>query len=178
MSVGLALGQWGDIAQFVIAITAGLALVVAGVELWRSRTNARRVRAYQYSDRLNQLEMRRMAGEYRKFFEDEKHTFEDFMALDRVRRNELLMLPNLIEEIAALYHRKLIDRNVAAEVVGVYVEQLWTASKAFIIELRSAYGSSAFDEWERMAQDTAGRKLKVDRKITRRRAIRMLVRGY
>ena len=177
MPTGLALHQWADIAQFVIALAAGLALIVAAIELWRRALNARRDRAYQYSDRFNQLDVRRMAAEYRKYFEDEKHTYEDFMGLDRVRRNELLMLPNLIEEVAALYQRKLIDRDVSAEVLGVYVEELWAPSREFVMEARVKRRRDAFEEWERMAEDTPVRKANVDRRMARRRAWRKLLRG-
>lgn len=177
MPTGLALHQWADIAQFVIALAAALALLVAAVELSRSRANSRRVRAYQYSDRFNQLDMRRMAAEYRKYFEDEKHTYDDFMALDRVRRNELLMLPNLIEEVAALYHRKLIDRDVSAEVLGVYVEELWTGSREFVMAARIKRRRDVFEEWERMVEDTPVRKANVDRRMARRRAWRKLISG-
>jgi hypothetical protein len=77
--------QWADIAQFVIAGAAAVAVIVATVELWRSRTNARRVRAYQYSDRFNQLEMRRMAGEYRSLGRGERPADDKLNVARRVK---------------------------------------------------------------------------------------------
>jgi hypothetical protein len=177
MHVGLTLDQWGDIAQIAIAISAALALIVAAIELWRSRANARRVRAYEYSDRFNQPEMRRRAGEYREYFEDQKRTYDDFVALKRTERNELTLLPNLIEEVAALYVRKLIDRYVAAETLGPYVEELWEVSKVFAMRVRADQGPACFVDWESMVEDTPGRRAKANAKMARRRAWRKLVRG-
>jgi hypothetical protein len=177
MVVGLTLDGWADIAQIVIAVSAALAVFVAVIELWRSRANARRVRAYEYSDRFNQPDMRRRAGEYREYFGDAKSTYDDYMLLKRTERNELMLLPNLIEEVAALYVRKLIDRYVAAETLGPYIEELWEVTKAFAMRVRADQVPECFIDWESMVEDTPGRRAKANAKMARRRAWRKLVRG-
>jgi hypothetical protein len=175
MMAGLALDQWSDIAQCVIAIAAVLALGGAIVQIRSASRNARRVRAYEYADRFNRPEMRRRAGEWREYLE--AHTYDDFKKLSWVERNELLLLANVIEEIAAMYHRRVVDRDVAAEAVGVYVEALWEVSQTFIVAARADKGPKIFCDWEAMVADTPARKLKADKKIARRRLWRKLLRG-
>jgi hypothetical protein len=175
MPAGLALDQWSDVAQCVIAVAAVLALIGAVVQIRSANRNARRVRAYEYADRFNRPEMRRSAGEWREYLE--AHTYDDFKNLRWVERNERLLLANVIEEVAAMYHRRVVDRDVAAEAVGVYVEGLWEVSKTFIAEARSDKGPNIFCDWEAMVADTPARKLKADRRIARRRLWRKLLHG-
>ena len=47
------------------------------------------------------------------------------------------MMANLIEEVAFLYNRNLLDRNVAADILGFYVEPLWNASSSLVNEVRT-----------------------------------------
>jgi hypothetical protein len=174
METALRLAQWGDIAQFVIAIVGAIALIGAIWQIVLNRANARRVRVYEYADRFNRPGLRRRSSRYRNYVE--KHTYSDFKRLTRTLQNELLILPNLLEEVAALYHRGLLDRDVAAEMLGVYVENLWASSKPFMSEMRAELGANAFCDWEEMQTETPGRKLTADRKRARRRALRKLFR--
>jgi len=175
MPAGLTLVQWSYVAQVVIAVSAALALVGAAAQLLNSRANARRVRAYEYADRFNNPEWTTRASRYRDYWG--KHDYQHFKKLKRVQANELLILPNVIEEIAALYHRKLIDRDVAAEVLGLYVEELWTTSLPFVSALRAEHGPDLFSDWEHMQRDTPVRKLKAKKKMDCRRAWHRLLRG-
>jgi hypothetical protein len=174
VDIDLTLHQWADIAQYAIAIAAYLALLGALTQILLSRADARRTRAYEYSDRFNKPSMRRRAARYREYFEDKPHSYKDFKKEKRVKRNELMLLPNVIEEVAALYHRKLIDRDVAAETLGPYVENLWEASLPFVSALR-AERPGTFCDWEEMQRDTPGRRLKANEKIARRRLRRKLL---
>jgi hypothetical protein len=175
MQIALALHDWGEIGELVLAGTAIVALVFAWLELRSSRVAARRERVYAYQEQVNQRAFREESVSYREYWE--AHTFEDYKKLTRLQRNEMLMIPNLMEEIAALYNRKLLDRDVAAETLGIYVERLWTASMSFVHGLRANNGPPLYGEWEEMQRDTPGRKLRVDRKLARRRAWRKLRRG-
>jgi hypothetical protein len=172
----LSLDAWGDIAQFVIAIAGVLALLGAAAQVRLSRVNARRARVYEYADRFNQRQMLRSSAAYMDAWEND--FYESFKALDRADRLEWMMLPNLIEEVAFLYNRKLLDRNVAAEILGIYVERLWTVSIPLVSELRREKNRpSLFSEWEEMQRDTPARQMKAIRKAERRRARRRLLRG-
>ncbi len=174
--LALSLTGWADIAQLVIAIAGGLALGFAAVQVGISRTHARRARVYDYADRFNQPEILKAGAVYRDYWES--HSHKDFKALDRAARLELLMLPNLIEEVAFLYNRKLLDRNVAAELLGVYVERLWVVSHPLVFdERRERNHPGLYSEWEEMQRDTPSRQLAGIRRAKRRRARRMLLRG-
>jgi hypothetical protein len=89
----------------------------------------------------------------------------------------LLILANLFAEIAALYARRLLDRDVAAEVLGIYLERTWEGSHGFIRELREEKDSTLFCDWEDMQRDTPRRRLRANRRIARQRKWRILIRG-
>jgi len=148
----LSLDGWGDIAQFVIAISAVVALFGAAAQLRQSRTSARRSRVYEYADRFNTRVMLRRATDYRAYWDE--HDFADFRALSDREQLDRLLLPNLIEEIAYLYNRKLLDRRVAVDLLRVYVERMWEASRPLIDDVRKQEESPVFySEWERMYED-------------------------
>lgn len=57
MLAALSLNGWADIAQYVLAISAVVALVGAAAQLRISHHQARRERVYAYADALNQLDL-------------------------------------------------------------------------------------------------------------------------
>jgi hypothetical protein len=174
--LALSLDAWGDIAQLVLAITGGLALGGALVQLGITRSQARQARVYTYSDRFNQLEIIRLCARYTDFWET--HSYEEYRALPRPERAEWLVLPNFLEEVAALYNRKLLDRDVAADVLGMYVEDLWTVSLPLVTGERIKRNDpTIFSEWEEMQRDTPSRQMGTNRRNERRRARRKLLRG-
>jgi hypothetical protein len=136
ISATLSLDGWGDIAQFVIAIAALLALLGAVAQVKAVRSTARRARAYEYSDRFNRPETILMSARYTEFWEH--NSYEDFAALPREDRSEWLVLPNLIEEAAAMYNRNLVDRDVTAEVLGPLAEAMWTRSIPLVVGSRKS----------------------------------------
>ncbi|HEV3319988.1 MAG TPA: hypothetical protein VG053_09755 [Solirubrobacteraceae bacterium] len=171
----LSLNGWGDIAQFVIAIGGVLALVGAFAQLRLSRANARRGRVYEYADRFNDPKLLRAAAGYKEFWKS--HTFTHFDSLDLADQLECLMLPNLIEEVAVLYNRNLLDRNLAAQLLGPYVEVLWQASTPLVSEVRQKENRpTIYAEWEEMRDDTPDRRTKVNRQTEKRRARRKFFR--
>jgi hypothetical protein len=173
---GLALHQWGDIAQLAIAGTAFLALGVAARQLRHSRANERRGRAYDYADCFNRPEILRATAEYKLYWQS--HTFAQFLEEDPVRRVELNIVPNLMEEVASLYNRKLIDRTIAAQLVGVYTVKLWEVSAPHVSDRRTHNNDPhLYAEWEEMQRDTPTRQAKADRRADRRRARKQLFHG-
>ncbi len=83
----------------------------------------------------------------------------DINALTEREQAEQMRLPNMVEEIACLYSRNVLDRDLAAELLGVYVEKLWKASERLIGELRDAeQRPRIFIEWEAMQKDTWKRR--------------------
>lgn len=153
----LSLNGWADIAQYVIAISAVVALVGAAAQLRISHNQARRERVYAYADALNQLDLLMATEKHRENWIT--WSAEDFKQLTDHQQAEQIRLPNLVEEIAYLYNQKVLDRRVAAELLGVYVEKLWIASKDLVEELRiSEKRPRLFVDWEAMQNDTWKRR--------------------
>jgi hypothetical protein len=146
-----------DIAQVALAITAVAALVGAAAQLRISQNKASRERVYAYADALNTLDILRATVEHKENWA--KWTIEDLANLPEREQVEQMRLPNLVEEIAHLYNRKVLDRDVAAELLGVYVEALWIASERLVKELRiSEQRPRVFIDWEKMQADTWKRR--------------------
>jgi hypothetical protein len=171
---GLSLVAAGNIALVVAAGAAIVGLAYAAIEVRISRASSRLTRLYAYADRFNRPETLAASASYRDYWE--RHSVDDYLALPRTERLELMMMPNLVEEVAFLYNRRLLDRNVAAELLGIYVETLWDASQAAVIKLRIYRNNPAlFSEWEEMRADTPRRTLRGIRAAERRRTRRIIV---
>jgi hypothetical protein len=174
--VGLSLQDWSYVAQLVIAGAGFLAVLGAAAQVIVARTHARRERVYTYADRFNHPEIISLTASYSEFWGSK--TFVDFKALGAQDRSKLLVVPNLIEEMATTYNRNLIDRDAAAEMLGVLTEALWQESGALVGAARQErHNSWIYAEWEEMQKDTARRRLAGRRKTIRRRARSRLLRG-
>jgi hypothetical protein len=157
LATGLSLSGAGDIAQIVLASTGLVALVGAYAQVRVSHNATRRGRVYEFADMLGQQEW---VDETVRCHEGlPMFTSKTFSALSLGEQLGWLRLPNLIEEIAYLYNSGVLDQDVAAELVGVYVERLWASCAGFLRELRvSENRPRVFIEWERMQSDTWRRR--------------------
>ncbi len=169
----VSLSDWGDIAQIVIATTAILAFVGAAIELHLIRANARQTLAYSYAERIKKIDMIQSTYRWRQYWRAHPD-YADFKTLEVDERAEWLTTVNLIEEIGALYDRKLVDRDVTAETLGVHLEKMWEdCADAFVMGIRQAQSNEwLYDYWEQMQRDTVNRRLAAKRKLTRRRQVR------
>jgi hypothetical protein len=157
MPAVLSMGGWADIAQYVIAISAVVALGGAAAQLRISHHQARRERVFAYADLLNTLDNLRATADHQTSWS--QWTAADINALTGREQAEQMRLPNMVEEIACLYSRNVLDRDLAAELLGVYVEKLRKASERLIGELRDAeQRPRIFIEWEAMQKDTWKRR--------------------
>jgi hypothetical protein len=148
---------WADVAQYVLALTGAAALGFVYLQVRTNRAAERRGRVYDYADAFNAVELLRASAEHKAKWPE--WTVEDLKAMSEVEQAECMRLPNIIEEVAYLYNHKALDRNVAAELLGVYVECLWDASEGLIRELRVAEGRpQIFIDWEQMQGDTWRRR--------------------
>jgi hypothetical protein len=157
LASGLSLAGVGDIAQIALAGIGLVALVGAYAQIRVSHNAARRGRVYEFADMLGQQEWTNETVRCRE--ELPKFTSETFNALPLAEQLGWLRLPNLVEEIAYLYNCGVLDRDVAAELVGVYIEHLWASCAKVLRELRVAEGRPRiFIEWEQMQSDTWRRR--------------------
>jgi hypothetical protein len=164
----LTLAGLGDVAQAGIAVTGALAFLGAAWQISISRASAKRARVYEYADRFNQPEIIRASAHFAEYWKD--HSYAGYKELELAKQMEWRMLPNIIEEVAYLYNRRLLDRNVAAELLGIYIERLWTVGKPLTDGLREERRPDIYTEWEEMQEDTPRRQIKGFRKAKRRRA--------
>ncbi len=153
----LSLGGWAAIAQYVFTGTAVGALFAAVWQLRQNANNAARDRAHAYVDRITSrgsLDEWQDIQEYWRF-----HSYTDFQRLPVRQQVAMLRLPNLIEEVGTVYNKDGLDRNLASELLGVYIEVLWESAEQFVRDMRSVdERTKAFDEWERMQIDTRARR--------------------
>ena len=156
---GLSLAQWGNIAQIALAAAAIGALWFAWREIRAARDAACRQRVYDYADTFNSLDILKASARHRERWPN--WTVGAFRSLPKVERSEWLRLPNLIEEVAHLYNQNALDRDIAAELLGLYAEKLWESSQKMITELRAAdQNPQLYLDWERMQIDTLARRVK------------------
>ena len=155
-----------NLAQLAIAAALWLALVVGLIQVYVTRMIAKRQVAYTYFDRFTSEEIRTGISDARDFWE--ANDWAAFQGLSRSGRSELLVVPNLIEEVAHAYNRKQLDRGMAALVLGGLIERLWDDWQELVNRGRQWRGESVYYEWSRMQADTRTRRDREERKLQRR----------
>jgi hypothetical protein len=180
--LALTLHAWSDVAQLVIAGAAILALVGATVQILLTRSLARRSLSYSYADRFNEPSMAIRIAKYQRYWDT--HTYDQWYAsaaVHDVTAQAILIVPNLIEEVATAYNRKLLDRNVAAMYLGSGIAVLWHSSAPLVTEARAATGDEwLYYEWQTMMADTQERLMREQHRIERKLKFkaRMWAPGY
>lgn len=166
--LGVSAEEWIAIGTFVLAAASVLALGGAVAQILTTRSGARRDRAYDYADTFNRPEIIALTARTRAYWKG--HGFEHFSKLTPARRAEMLIVPNLIEEMGAAYVRRLIDRDIAAQMVGPLAEDLWKLTADRLVkgaqaerrkERKSAQPGSEkwiYSEWKAMQEDTRSRR--------------------
>jgi hypothetical protein len=170
---GLELSGAGAIAQIAVAAIAAAALLAAGWQVRVARTTARRERAYKYSDRISEKRTILLIERYKRYWESTNMAAH--MARSYASQTEWRALANWIEEVAAMYTRNLVDRDVIAETMGIYIEELWKASEGFINERRTSGDRpqpELFTDWQWMQEDTRGRRKRYRKRARKRRELR------
>ena len=136
----------------------------------------RRARVYTYAERLQQAETLEAAAEWREYWKT--HRFSDWAELPISERPEWLSLVNLVEEVAALYDRKLDDREVSAPRPSASTlrgcrRTSWPMS---LVPQRRRRSPSLFDYCERCPHRSPTRRTKAEHRLTRRRRLREPIR--
>lgn len=177
-SSGSASASYQGLANFSQAILAGvavLALLGAAIQIRVTRGIAKRQLAYEYLKRFNSLQTLDLREELRIFWKD--GTWKKFKELGPSERGRLLVIPNLIEELGALYNRRRLDRDVTALGLGLYIEVVWSECQGLILGCRGEKGEWIYSEWDEMRADTQARRERAHRKILKRRAWKNLFSG-
>jgi hypothetical protein len=171
---GLHLSGAGAIAQMVVAVVAFFALVVAWRQVWLARATARRERAFQYSERFSEERTILRIERYKRYWE--RTSYEAHTARSYGEQVEWRAFANWIEEVAAMYTRNLIDRDVAAETIGIYVEELWVPTyRNYIEAARDRTNRFLYVDWQWMQEDTQRRRAVYRERVRWRRERRELI---
>jgi hypothetical protein len=195
-----------NLAQIILAGAAVLALLGAAVQIRVTRTIAKRQLAYEYLRRFSGQEMLELTNKLREFWKETRPAATDprrrwarcwaprggrghglvapgasrwgaFEGLEPRERAQILVVPNLIEEIGALYNRRRLDRDVVALALGVMVELLWVECQALVKGGQADRGEWVYSEWAEMQADTRERRERAHNKIRRRRTWKNLMSG-
>lgn len=84
--------------------------------------------------------------------DDPVERLEEFHAGDLQERLEILVAPNFLEEVAGMYNRDLLDREIVSEVLGEVVTTWWTLGSWFI-EPERARNPKHLRQWKAMRDD-------------------------
>ena len=174
-ALGPSLQGWADIAQLVLAGAAVLALVGAYVQIRVMRGVHKRQLSYEYVRMVRSNDVLKLTKNYRTFWKTKK--WADYSALTGPEQADLLVFPNLIEELAGQYNRKRIDREVIALSIGPLIEEGWAGTQEFIKGAQVTRSRWAYCEWQEMQLDTVARRRRAHTRIQRRRSRKNLFFG-
>ncbi len=156
MPAVLSLNGWASIAQYVFTLTAGGALVAAVWQLKQNAAAAQRDRTHTYTDGVTSVESLDEWHRLKAYWRF--HRYSDFQRLPQRTQIEMLRLPNLLDEVGAVYNGGGLDRDLAADLFGVYAAVLWEAAEPFIEEMRYKDGRPLYyKDWETMQDDSQRR---------------------
>lgn len=162
-----------DWSQIVTAAAAVVALAYAGFQIRVTRGIARRELVYNYFEKFSEAEMIKLISDTRNFWQVEPRRqgerWREFNQKDREKRGMLVLLPNLLEEVASLYNGNLLDKDVTAKTLGAAAEAYWVEAQWFVERARAQRDNPrVYAEWERMVQDTPRRRQRLSEREARR----------
>jgi hypothetical protein len=148
------LANWADVAQIVLAVIAALALAGAVVQTLLSRAATRQTLTYNYTERFANPAMWVYIRSTQELFAlgdktaDEK--WREFNSWPRERRLEALALPNLLEEMAGMYNRRILHKQTTKDFFGYTALRLWTNGEWLIKRIREQSNPNYYIQWEQM----------------------------
>jgi hypothetical protein len=148
------LANWADIAQIVLAAIAALALAGAAAQILLARAATRQTLTYNYTERFANPEMRSYIRSTQELFAlgdktaDEK--WREFKSWPGERRLEALVLPNLLEEMAGMYNRRILHRQATKDFFGYTALRLWTSGEWLVKRMREESNPNYYIQWEQM----------------------------
>lgn len=149
-------------AQIATAAIACLALLGAVIQIRLARAATRRNLAYEYFKRFNDPTMHRYrvcATEFLNVKGPREAAHWDqwrSRGLTQTKRLEIVLVLNFFEELAGMYNRKLVDRDVVCEAFYAYSTEEWDKAWWFI-ERCCRTAPRTMDQWRRMNSDFSAR---------------------
>jgi hypothetical protein len=152
----LSLDQWAAIAQLVLAAIALAALVGAFIQLRDSRSTTRQTLTYNFTARFSSPELLQYNQMTRDLFQlgncTEDEGYERYLNRSFEDQLAVLIVPNLIEELAGMYNQGLLHRGIAKDYFGFTAQELWNEGWWFIKRFREA-DENFYAQWLLMLED-------------------------
>jgi hypothetical protein len=148
------LSGWASIAQIVVTVVAVLALIGATVQTLLTRSANRHTLTDNYTARWsdptrNHLMVKTIETLTVKKGETPDQRWDQFHASSLQDQFDAMVIPNLVEEIAGMYNRGLLDKTAAKEYFGYPAHALWKRAEWFVYRARKD-DSDYFIQWEAM----------------------------
>ncbi len=152
----LHLDQWAAIAQLVLACTAVAALLGAFLQLRDSRSTTRQTLTYNFTARFSSPELLPYNQMTRDLFElgdsSEDEGYERYLKRSFEDQLAVLIVPNLIEELAGMYNQGLLHKGIAKDYFGFTARELWNEGWWFIKRFRES-DENFYAQWLLMLED-------------------------
>jgi hypothetical protein len=136
-----------DRAPLAIALIGFLALCAAVVQLVVLRRRAREDRTYAYFRRYVDWDFSRHVSAA-----IDHARWGNLKALTQVQRDELMLVANFFDELAAHFVRRRLDRRLTAEHFGPLSAHYYKRFAWFVREFQTR-DPKAFVEWEKMNEE-------------------------
>lgn len=155
---GLKLEDWADISQIVVAVIAALALLGAVVQIMQARSAARETLTYNFTHRFSHPEFLPYHQKTNDLFDFEEgegtanqqwDLYESWSVEEKVAA---LLVPNLIEEMAGMYNKDLLQKQIARDFFGYSALTFWRAGWWFIKRSRES-NPEYYRQWQTMLED-------------------------
>lgn len=149
----LVVGTVADTAQLALAVIALCALLGAIWQTSIARRSAREALTYNYFPRFAQAEIRRSLAILLTLPEDsDEQRRARFNALTAEEQLEMLLAPNLCEELGGVYKHGMIAREVAKTSFGHTALLLWERAQWLVTPAREQ-DPGYFRDWQDMLID-------------------------
>ncbi len=135
--VNLSLQGAADIAQIAFAVFALLALAGAAWQTSSVRKSAREALTYNYFPRFAAAEILKSLVKLREIASgSDEECWATFEGLSFAERFEVLLAPNLCEELGGVYKHGMVERDVVKTAFGHTASAIWGEFEWFIKRVR------------------------------------------
>jgi hypothetical protein len=144
------------ISQIVLALIAALALIGAVAQALLTRSDTRQTLTYNYTHRFSDpalIPYRQKTADLLAVKEGEEDARWDvFRRMSLADQLAVLVLPNLVEELAGMYNNNLLNKKIAKDFFGFTAYRLWEEGWWFTQRARRTY-ADYYAQWEKMLRD-------------------------
>lgn len=151
------LADWATVVSALIALGGFIAIFY---QLHDNALQARRVRAYEMSDRYSK-KMSKLAHQMKTFFQDPSESRDQkwtrinypITPEDQKLRVKVLDYFGYFEDLGAMWNLKLIDHTIIMKLLPLIIINAYNRAEWYIQQWRNQDHSDIYHEWEKMANE-------------------------